>query len=75
MKCPHGGDCIDPGNPSDCFVNGGCVCFESEEEKTAFDALPKSFKVRARNGKLLEFTTPVQVDFYIADFGGERVCG
>ena len=73
MKCPHGGDCIDPGNPSDCFVNGGCVCFKSEEEKTAFDALPKSFKVRARSGEILAFTTQSQVDFYITDFGGKRL--
>ena len=72
MKCLHGGDCIDPGNPSDCLVNGGCACFESEEEKTAFDALSKNYKVEAKNGEILEFTTPTQVDFYIADFRGER---
>lgn len=73
MKCPYGGECIDPGNPSDCLVNGGCVCFKSEEEKTEFDALPKNQKVEAKNGEILEFTTPAQVDFYIADFGGKRL--
>ena len=75
MKCPHGGDCIDPGNPSDCLVNSGCVCFYSADEKAAFDALPKNYKVRTQNGELLEFTTLTPFDFYIADSGGERVCG
>jgi hypothetical protein len=73
MECPHGGDCIDPGNPSDCLVNGGCVCFDSADEKAAFDALPKNYRVRARNGEILTFTTQSQVDFYITDFGGKRL--
>ena len=74
MNCPHGGNCIDPGYPTDCEANGGCVCFNSTEEKTAFDSQPKPYKVKAKNGEILEFTTTAQVEFYIADFGGVQVC-
>jgi hypothetical protein len=73
MGCPYGGKCIDPGYPSDCMANGGCVCFNSTEEKTAFDNAPKNYHVRTKSGEVLDFTTATQAKFYIADFGGQRV--
>lgn len=73
MNCQYGGECIDPGRPSDCAANGGCMCFNSVQEKANFDALPKSYKVKARTGEILAFTTQSQVDFYITDFGGKQI--
>ena len=73
MDCPYGGKCIDPGNPSDCEANGGCVCFSSTGEKADFDAQPKNYHVKTRTGEILAFTTSSQVRFYIADFGGQRL--
>lgn len=46
--CPYGGNCIDPGNPSDCQINSMCFNFTSEEEKTKFDNLPDRYKLVLR---------------------------
>lgn len=73
MDCLYGGKCIDPGNPSDCMVNAGCVCFSSTEEKTEFDNMPKNYHIKAKTGEILHFTTASQARFYITDFGGQRI--
>lgn len=44
-KCPYGGDCIDPGDPTDCMINSFCFNFKSKEEKKEFDNLPDKYKL------------------------------
>jgi hypothetical protein len=70
-NCPHGGACVDPGNPSECNLNG-CI-FGNQAEKQEFDNLPDLYQVKAKNGDILKFKNRNQVDFYITDFGGEVV--
>lgn len=69
--CNYGGNCIDPGNPSDCQVNSSCVNFSSSEEKSAFDALPDLFVLKAP-GLELTFKNLNQLKFFLADYKGKH---
>lgn len=69
-QCQFGGNCIDPGNPSDCEVNSCCVNFKSIEEKLAFDALPNLFVVSSQ-GLELKFKNQNQLKFFLTDYKGE----
>jgi hypothetical protein len=67
MNCPYGGECIDPGNPSDCEANSGCVNFKSKEEKVKFDSLPDQYYFKYGNGVTLKFKNQTQLDFLLTD--------
>jgi hypothetical protein len=67
--CPYGGNCIDPGNPSDCQANSRCVNFQSSEEKAEFDNLSDLIVVRGQ-GVELKFKNKNQLKFFLADFKG-----
>jgi hypothetical protein len=64
---PHGGYCIDPGDPSDCAANSQCMEFISEAAKAEFDAQPDRFRVEVEGCPRKLFKTQNQVDFYIRD--------
>lgn len=70
QPCPYGGNCIDPGNPSDCKVNSRCINFNSAEEKAAFDNLPDLFVVRGQETEL-RFKNKSQLKFFLTDFKGK----
>lgn len=69
--CPYGGTCIDPGNPSDCFINDTCANFASKEEKARFDALPDAFYFQYPNGEKILFKNLTQLEFLLADLHRE----
>ncbi len=71
MKCPYGGDCIDPGDPSDCEANGCCVNFSSAEEKRQFDSLPDTYYFRYESGLTLKFKNATQLKFLLKDLPKE----
>lgn len=64
--CPYGGQCIDPGNPSDCLVNSHCVNFKSEDERIAYDKLPFLFLLR-KDGIAMYFKNKNQLRFFLID--------
>lgn len=64
-KCPYGGYCIDPGNPSDCQLNG--CSFVSFEEKEHFDALPDKYELKL-GYMTIKFKNENQVKFLLADY-------
>jgi hypothetical protein len=78
MKCPYGGNCIDPGYPSDCEINSKCVNFKSQAEKEKFNELPDKYffsygnnqfdgegEIEERN--VVAFKTENQLRFFLAD--------
>lgn len=66
FRCPHGGNCIDPGYPSDCEVNSRCISFSSPEEKAEFDAKPDLFEI-VLNNKSIRFKNGTQLKFFLTD--------
>ena len=70
-NCSNGGNCADPGKPSECDLNG-CI-FDNLEEKQEFDRLPDLYQVESKTGEVLKFKNRNQVDFYLKDFGGKEV--
>lgn len=71
IYCPYGGNCIDPGNPSDCEANNGCVNFKSVEQRAEFDALPDRYFFRYAAGGVLKFKNENQLQFFLTDLRQE----
>lgn len=65
--CPYGGNCIDPGSPSDCEANSACVNFSSVEERKEFDALPDQYYFRYAQGGEVSFKNENQLKFLLTD--------